>query len=239
MLAISEVFYSIQGEGKTMGIPAVFVRLAGCNLMCGGMGTMFDKELHNGATWRCDTMEVWTKGKSKKYHEILDDECEEAIRQGAHLIITGGEPMMQQEKLLEFFDYVYKINPDVFIECETNGTISPTEKMAVHIDLFNCSPKLKNSGNDVSMTFKKEVVQFLNKENTIFKFVISNLDDWNEIKEYYLEHIDRDKIYLMPSGENQELLEESKLLTAELAKNNYVNFTTRLHIEIWNQKTGV
>ena len=41
-LAISEVFYSIQGEGKTMGIPAVFVRLAGCNLMCGGMGTQFD-----------------------------------------------------------------------------------------------------------------------------------------------------------------------------------------------------
>ena len=52
-LSISEVFYSIQGEGKTVGIPSVFVRLAGCNLMCGGMGTQFDGELHNGAEFRC------------------------------------------------------------------------------------------------------------------------------------------------------------------------------------------
>ena len=43
-IAISEVFYSIQGEGKTVGIPSVFIRLGGCNLMCGGMGTQFDGE---------------------------------------------------------------------------------------------------------------------------------------------------------------------------------------------------
>ena len=63
-LAISEVFYSIQGEGKTVGIPSVFVRLGGCNLMCGGMGTQFDGELHNGAEFRCDTIEVWMKATS-------------------------------------------------------------------------------------------------------------------------------------------------------------------------------
>ena len=44
-LAISEIFFSIQGEGKTVGIPSVFVRLGGCNLICGGEGTQFDKKL--------------------------------------------------------------------------------------------------------------------------------------------------------------------------------------------------
>jgi hypothetical protein len=74
-LAISEVFYSIQGEGITTGTPSVFVRLGGCNLMCGGMGTQFDNELHNGASWRCDTIEVWMKAQSKQYHECLCEFC--------------------------------------------------------------------------------------------------------------------------------------------------------------------
>ena len=73
-LAISEVFYSIQGEGKTVGIPSVFVRLGGCNLMCGGMGTQFDGELHNGAEFRCDTVEVWMQAQSKEVEEVLCDE---------------------------------------------------------------------------------------------------------------------------------------------------------------------
>ena len=240
MLAVSEVFYSIQGEGKTIGIPSVFVRLAGCNLMCGGMGTMFDKELHNGATWRCDTIEVWTKGKSKDYDQILDQECIQALKNGAHLIITGGEPMMQQNKLIGFYEYVRKnINENVFIEMETNGTIKPSDKTLIYVDLFNCSPKLKNSGNDLAQAYKLDVIKYLNAFNTIFKFVVSSDQDWKEIKYYYLDHVDQSKIYLMPSGENQNLLEESKLTVVELAKKNHLNFTTRLHIDLWNQKTGV
>ena len=43
----------------------------------------------------------------------------------------------------------------------------------------------------------------------------------------------------MPAGENQDLLNDNKLNVVELAIENYVNFTTRLHIEIWNKKTGV
>jgi hypothetical protein len=43
----------------------------------------------------------------------------------------------------------------------------------------------------------------------------------------------------MPAGENQELLNENKQKVVELAKDNYLNFTSRLHIEIWNKKTGV
>ena len=89
------------------------------------------------------------------------------------------------------------------------------------------------------MTFKEDVIVELNKHNTIFKFVINKMKEWHEIGYLYLPLVDRNKIYLMPAGENQDLLNDNKLNVVELAINNYVNFTTRLHIEIWNKKTGV
>jgi 7-carboxy-7-deazaguanine synthase len=239
-LAISEVFYSIQGEGITMGIPSVFVRLGGCNLMCGGMGTQFDKELHSGATWRCDTVEVWMKAQSKDLDQVLDDECVEAIKQGAHVVITGGEPMMQQQAVGEFIKYILtNINENAWIEMETNGTIMPSEATLSMVNQFNCSPKLLNSGNDEAMTYRVDVIKKLNQHHTMFKFVVSNEKDWSEILEKYMPIVSRQKVWLMPAGENQELLSQTKQYVAELARDNYLNFTTRLHIEIWNQKTGV
>ena len=60
-LNISEQFYSIQGEGRTVGVPALFLRLQGCNLTCGGKKTVLTGNKQDGASWRCDTIEVWTK----------------------------------------------------------------------------------------------------------------------------------------------------------------------------------
>jgi len=239
-IAISEVFYSIQGEGKTVGIPSVFVRLGGCNLMCGGMGTQFDGELHNNARWRCDTVEVWMKAKSKEFKDVLNKECIDAIKNNAHIIITGGEPMMQQIQIIEFINYIKtNINKKAYFEVETNGTIMPNNFLLNEINLWNCSPKLSNSGNDKSLAYKPDVIKRLNKQNAIFKFVVDNKQDWQEIKKDYLTLIDKEKVYLMPAGENQKLLNDNKKTIVELARNNYLNFTTRLHIDIWNKKTGV
>ena len=115
----------------------------------------------------------------------------------------------------------------------------PNEYLLLHIDLWNCSPKLLNSGNDRSMAFKPEIIKELNKYHSIFKFVINDTKEWKEVKELYYDIVDKNKIYLMPAGENQDLLNINKLNVAKLAIENYVNFTTRLHIEIWNKKTGV
>ena len=239
-IAISEVFYSIQGEGKTVGIPSVFVRLGGCNLMCGGMGTQFDGELHNDAEWRCDTVEVWMKAQSKEAKDVLPKDCIEAIKNGAHIILTGGEPMMQQAALEEFIKYIkFELKVDSFFEVETNGTILPSEYLLNNINLFNCSPKLKNSGNDKNITYKPDVVKELNKRNSIFKFVVSSENDWKEIKDDYLYLVDKKKVYLMPAGENQKLLNKNKQTIVDLAIKNHLNFTTRLHIDIWDKKTGV
>ena len=239
-LAISEVFYSIQGEGKTVGVPSVFVRLGGCNLICGGMGTQFDGELHNDAEWRCDSIEVWMKAQSKEIKDILPSDCIKAIENGAHIILTGGEPMIQQKGLEVLVNYIKENhNKEAYFEVETNGTIMPNEFLLKNIDLWNCSPKLRNSGMDNAMTFKSEVITKLNTKNTIFKFVVNKEKEWKEIQETYLPIVDKKKIYLMPAGENQELLEKNMIRVVELAKENYLNFTTRLHINIWNKKTGV
>ena len=237
-LAVSEVFYSIQGEGKTTGFPAVFVRLAGCNLMCGGKGTEKDGKLHDGATWRCDSIEVWIKGKSKPYAEILPIECQEAIRNGANVIITGGEPMLQQKNIEGFIQYIVEqINDFPFIEIETNGTIMPSNDMLNLVDQWNVSPKLVNSGMPLEDRINEEVLTKLSKYNTQFKFVVSSRQDWEEIKA--INGIDKTQITLMPAGSNQEELKETKELVAEICKQNYLRLTNRLHIDIWNKKTGV
>ena len=237
-LAVSEVFYSIQGEGKTTGFPAVFVRLAGCNLMCGGKGTEKDGKLHDGATWRCDSIEVWIKGKSKPYAEILPIECQEAIRNGANVIITGGEPMLQQKNIEGFIQYIVEqINDFPFIEIETNGTIMPSDDMLNLVDQWNVSPKLANSGMLLEDRINEEVLTKLSKYNTQFKFVVSSRQDWEEIKA--INGIDKTQITLMPAGSNQEELKETKELVAEICKQNYLRLTNRLHIDIWNKKTGV
>ena len=86
-LVISEKFTSIQGEGQTMGIPAIFVRLAGCNLLC--------KSKH----WVCDSIEVWQKGTATDFDKVLTLDEVERLKDGTHLIITGGEPLLHQKKV--------------------------------------------------------------------------------------------------------------------------------------------
>jgi organic radical activating enzyme len=239
-LAISEVFYSIQGEGPTTGYPAVFVRLGGCNLMCGGEGTQKDKELHDGATWRCDTIEVWMKSRAKQFKDILPIDCINAIKKGANLIITGGEPLMQESNVIEFIKYVKdNYNKDCYIEIETNGTITPTNELIQVVNQWNCSPKLANSGMSNLKTFNINAIEKLNKLNTAFKFVLTTNIDWEEVKKYYLGIVNSNKVWLMPSGSSQDELIKSKEIVAEIAKNNYIKFTNRLHIEVWNKKTGV
>lgn len=238
-VSISEIFYSIQGEGKTMGIPSIFVRLGGCNLLCGGKGTIQDKKLHDGATWRCDTIEVWMKSKAKEVEEILSEEMHDKIDSGAHVIITGGEPLMQMKGVESFVYYLKSKHKSVYIEIETNGTIAPSSYLLKTVDQWNCSPKISNSGMAKEMYYIPPVIKKLNNYNTIFKFVITTEADFKEMQKDYFKLVDAKKIYLMPSGENQFLLNQSKGIVADICKRYCLNYSSRLHIELWNQKTGV
>ena len=128
-----EIFHSLQGEGHSIGTPTVFLRLAHCNLTC---------------SW-CDTKYTWDWANYDPKREVLTlpvDEIEERILGYGcpHLVITGGEPMMQQEALAPL---ALSLNERGFhVEVETNGTLAPNAEMANAVSQWNVSPKLTNSG---------------------------------------------------------------------------------------------
>lgn len=228
-LVVSEKFYSIQGEGQTMGVPAVFLRLAGCNILCKGKG------------WICDSIEVWKKGTKESFEEVLRGEYFERLKEGAHLVITGGEPMLHQKKLKEFliwFKESYGWLP--IIEIETNGTILPDEYFFTVVDYWNCSPKLSTSGEAKIRRFNEVSLDRLNNSSrTIFKFVISNKNDVLEVLNEYGNTIDMKKVVLMPAGDSQNLLNKTRKIVLEQCIQLGLRYSDRLHIVGWNQKTGV
>jgi organic radical activating enzyme len=158
-----------------------------------------------------------------------------------HIIeFYGGEPLMQQVNVIEFIKYIRsELNKDCYVEIETNGTIAPIPEIVQLVNQWNCSPKLANSGMPILKTYNTNAIEKLNRLNTAFKFVLTTDIDWAEITKFYFDIIDHKKIWLMPSGSSQDQLIKSKEIVAEIAKNNYIKFTNRLHIEIWNKKTGV
>lgn len=249
MMIVSEQFYSIQGEGRTVGTPAFFLRLAGCNLMCGGQGTEKDRALHNGATWRCDTIEVWQKGTRKTFQKVVEDFGPDFLhmaRSGsAHIVFTGGEPMLHQNTIRDFINFLkweYPSNDYVF-EIETNGTIRPQSFLDEHLGYWNISPKLSNSGMGMSKRINMEAVDFFlhSKAMICFKFVVSDEDDVAEvIHRWVLQFgIDSSQIWLMPGADNEHDLKSISDRVVKWCKEYGFRFSSRLHIAIWDQKTGV
>lgn len=227
-LIVSEVFYSIQGEGKSMGIPSVFLRLAGCNLLCEGIG------------WRCDTIEVWRKGTAKEFNQVFTEEQVERLREGAHLIITGGEPLLHQLALIKFLKwFVNTHNFKPFIEVETNGTIAPLTDLYINIDQWNVSPKLSTSGEKAEKRINEQALNFFKDSGQVyFKFVISSESDIEEILQDFEMCLNKNT-YLMPAGDTQEKLNAIRLMVVNLCIKMGLRYSERLHIVIWNQKTGV
>ena len=107
---------------------------------------------------------------------------------------------------------------------------------------INSSPKLSNSGEPFKKRHKEANLKRLTEhENFFFKFVVNREQDLKEIKEDFLHkfNLDRKNIYVMPAGEDQSELNETRDIVANIAKENYFTYTERQHIVIWNKKTGV
>jgi 7-carboxy-7-deazaguanine synthase len=246
-LNVSEYFYSIQGEGQYQGYPAVFFRLQNCNLFCGQPKDAEFKKKCEGCKWVCDTIAVWMKGNPMTYEEILKKWDDEMIvghlSKGAHLVLTGGEPLLQQNQLKGLvYAFVEKFGFKPFIEVETNGTVVPTSDFAMLVDRFNVSAKLSNSGNAKPLRYKHDALQyFTDDKKSIFKFVTVDDEDTNEIFEDFINpfKIPRDKIWLMPGAYDREELWRNGQSVAELCKKYGFKMTSRMHVEIWDKLTGV
>ena len=242
-LVVSETFFSLQGEGATAGRPALFLRLAACNLNCPGFSYKApNTDEHLG----CDTKLVWKQGKSYDFSSILQDWEKHhwlaKLRDGAHLVITGGEPLLQQEKLVEFIKLLdTQLDTSVYIEIETNATITPNLFLQQRVDQFNVSPKLISSGESRNKAYNLDCLKtFAALPKAYFKFVVQTKNDVSEIKSAYQDvlKLDATRIWLMPEGGTLKAMQHNLQIVAELCIENNFNFSPRLHIHIWDEATG-
>jgi organic radical activating enzyme len=225
-----ELFASIQGEGFSVGVPSVFVRVAECNLTC---------------TW-CDTRYTWDWDRYDRDRETMqlpvDDVVARVLAAAGdsikNAVLTGGEPLLHQEDLVELATSLR--SKGFRIEIETNGAIEPSEELLDVIDQWNVSPKLDSSGNKKSARLRTgPLTRFAMLPNAWFKFVACRGEDLDEIESIAKTYaLPRDRILVMPEGtEPVALLERSKSLVS-LVQARGLRFGTRLHVLLWGDGRG-
>lgn len=248
-MKVSEHFYSIQGEGPTVGVPAYFIRLGKCNLICGGPGGCLMKQ--GKASWWCDSEAIWRKSVNITPKELIDSWEDQGLLKDIldgtiHIVWTGGEPTLEQNAndIMAFIDYIDEYyDNDIYCEIETNGTIKPLYGLFEdYIDQINCSPKLANSGMPEDKRIVPDAIENIMKQkNYNFKFVVSNEEDIKEIESSYVFrfNIPRKNITIMPGVDNRVDLPERTLFTFEMTKKYRYRGVTRQHILAWDKTTGV
>jgi organic radical activating enzyme len=211
-MKVCEIFYSLQGEGPNVGYPAVFVRLAGCNVRC---------EM-------CDSKYSWEEGKDMSVDAVIKEITKyKAMIMAPGLVITGGEPLVQQDEVIELCRRMNGLAR--FINIETNGTIPVSDELVRYAKII-ISPKIGNLGVEVGIHPKNV------RNDVYYKFVVKNISDVDKITEkYYM--LPQDKIYIMPEGtvSNSQLYEK----LWHICKQYGWILSPRLHILVWGNVRGV
>lgn len=251
---------TVQGEGKMAGIPALFVRTAGCNLRC-------IWELPNGDISLCDTPTA-SFNASEAHAETIDS-VKKTIMQNMghmnHLIISGGEPFIQANAVTELIRQI-RNDRGINISVETNGTLFD-QNLVQEIDFFSISPKLKNS-MPTTEKIKKSGIKFQHNledlENSRcnvtaiqaiidhcrsnqgkdfqLKFVVHNRSELEEIENTFLSHLhgwNPEDIILMPLGSTPEELFQTRMTAIEAAIERGWRFSPRLQINYFGGEAGV
>jgi 7-carboxy-7-deazaguanine synthase len=230
-----EIFASLQGEGPSAGLPVAFVRLSRCNLAC---------------TW-CDTAYTWHfEGDNRphrdgvaydrKANQVTLSPAETAERIAAlgqkRLVITGGEPLLQAGALAEMLEHL----PDISVEIETNGTVTPPARLDVRVDQYNVSPKLSHSGNEASLALIPERLDAWASEPRAFlKFVIAAPEDVAEVLELQRRFRFRpERVFLMAEGTDSATQRERQAWLSEECLKHGFRMSDRLHIHLYGDTRG-
>lgn len=227
VLAFSEIFESVQGEGLSAGEPSVFLRLAHCNLRC---------------TW-CDTKYTWDFRAYRYEDEVRFERVTDlAARLNAfatrRLVLTGGEPLLQQAGIAQLFTLLAS---DFIIEVETNGTRAPDLALADRVDQWNVSPKLAHSGEPETRRIRPEALAaLLATGRANLKLVIGSAEDTLEAEALVAgTGWPRDRVLLMAQGSTRSALaERAPLVRAEALRRGF-RYSPRLHVERWDGARGV
>jgi 7-carboxy-7-deazaguanine synthase len=226
---ISEIFYSVQGEGSLVGVPSVFVRTSGCNLRCRWCDTPY-------ASWN-------PEGREMSVDQIIDEVQRHPTR---YFVVTGGEPMIAKDmtRLLTRLHELVK-----HITIETAGTIAPN---GVPCDLASISPKLANStpppeagawvARHESTRLQPAVLrEWCESYPFQLKFVISSREDLIEAESVIASigaPVPPEQVLLMPEGTSLEQLRSRNELLVEACKTKGYRYSPRLHIELFGNKRG-
>lgn len=233
-------FKTIEGEGHNVGKPSIFVRLFGCNLTCKAWSSV-------DSPFGCDSFVSWSKKNKYTFDQIFEhfekNNFVSDLASGLVILkITGGEPMLRQQPLIDFieeFKRRYEFYP--VIDFETNSTIMPKPYWLDIGATFTTAPKLSNNGDAVEKTYKPEVLRFHKDNRSCFKFVVKDEKDLDEINEKFINALglDRANVWLMPCcGSRQEHIEIAERV-AEWAKQHNLNFSPRLQLLIWDKALRV
>ena len=230
-MKISELFFSIQGEGELTGVPSVFVRTSGCNLRCRWCDTKY-------ASWK-------PEGENVTINDLLEKVCSYPAR---HVVISGGEPMIA--KGIKDFTRLLK-ESGKHITIETAGTIAPN---GIQCDLASLSPKLSDSTpkeDDISKEWIDRheskrldygiLSEWVNSYNFQLKFVVSKEEEIKEIQNVISRikgKILPEKVLLMPEGIDPDTLRSRYDLLIDLCKENGYRLCNRLHIDLFGNTPG-
>ena len=254
MLEINEIFGpTIQGEGKLVGTPSIFIRFGKCNFSCTGFGVVY--ETPSGIKkCACDSYyavdkefkDTWTKYQS--YNDIVA-EVDNLISTYNYnykidIVITGGEPLLywnkkEFQKLLKHY-----IENGHKVTIETNASLNLNFEFDYQKEiLFSMSVKLSNSLEPLNKRINKNtLVKILeNTKDSYMKFVIGK-DFLNKAKAEIIEilkDIPKCEVYLMPLGDTADEINKNCEDVINMAIENGFKYCDRLHIRVWNNKRGV
>ena len=255
MLLINEVYGpTIQGEGPSAGRRCVFLRVVNCNSSCVYCDTPYTWNWTGTSHSHPEKFDRKTETHKMSLESVFDKILELDASTHEHivdpwrrndpfsdkkpmLVISGGEPFLQQKNL---YRLAHKLKlRNWWIEVETNGTIAPRYLFVDEIDQINCSPKLRNSGDPEHKRIVPHVLNELARlDKTNFKFVVSSPYDMVEIESLVMRHGMRE-VFLMPLGRTQSELVRTTPVVARLAARYKFNFSPRIHIEKWGNLRGV
>jgi organic radical activating enzyme len=152
-------------------------------------------------------------------------------------VLTGGEPLLQQRALTEFFA---RLAPDITVEVETNGTILPEPPALSRVNQWNVSLKLSNAGDPEHFRIKPEVLRILGGTGRAYlKLVVRGAADYAEADALVAQLAwPSDRVLLMPEATDRDSLRARSLEVAEAARARSFRFSSRLHLELWGGRRG-
>jgi organic radical activating enzyme len=280
-IKIAELFYSIQGEGRYMGVPSVFLRTFGCNFKCAGFGLpkgqtstevddiaqvahMFTKyeDLPLVSTG-CDSYASWDPRFKDLSPMLTSDAIVERTMeilpenkwQDAHLVITGGEPLLGWQRAYPDLLNHEKMRSLKEITFETNGTQKLTPDFKKYLQewaqnppfasrevTFSVSAKLSCSGEERSEAIRPDVVcEYEEAGYTYLKFVVATEEDAEEAIEtadIYRAEGFTGPVYLMPVGGVESVYALNNRRVAELAMKNSLRYSDRLQVPLFKNEWG-